>query len=180
MRQLDRKSLSLQRLAAVSACVLGLLGAGKTAQAADVIVPGNTDFPESMSGTADGTLYFSSRQIVFRIGIHLGDVVGSAGAITKLQTSRPLYHSDGLRAFGNKLIMVEGETKGNLDLVTVDGDNANIETIKGGFDGPVSLAQVGDQIYVLDVPLRYLLGPEAKDKKAPPAFKASTVPAPKQ
>ena len=103
-----------------------------------------------------------------------------AGKITKLQTSRPLYHSDGLRAFGNKLIMVEGETKGNLDLVTIDGDNAKIETIKGGFDGPVSLAQVGDQIYVLDVPLRYLLGPEAKDKKAPPPFKASTVPAPKQ
>ena len=25
---------------------------------------------------------------------------GSAGAITKLKTSRPLYHSDGLRAFG--------------------------------------------------------------------------------
>ena len=81
---------------------------------------------------------------------------------------------------GNKLIMVEGETKGNLDLITVDGDNAQIETIKGGFDGPVSLVQVGDQIYVLDVPLRYLLGPEAKEKKAPPPFKASTVPAPKQ
>ena len=65
--------------------------------------------------------------------------------------------------------MVEGETKGNLDLITVAGDNAKIETIKGGFDGPVSLVQVGDQIYVLDVPLRYLLGPEAKEKKAPTA-----------
>ena len=106
---------------------------------------------------------------------------GSAGKITKLQTSRPLYHSDGLRAFGpNKLIMVEGETKGNLDLITIDGDNAKIETIKDGFDGPVSLAQVGDQIYVLDVPLRYLLSQEAKDKKTPPPFEASTVPAPKQ
>ena len=105
---------------------------------------------------------------------------GSAGKITKLETSRPLYHSDGLRAFGDKLLMVEGETKGDLDLITVDGDNAKIETVKDGFDGPVSLAQVGDQIYVLDVPLRYLLGPEAKEKKAPPPFKASTVPAPKQ
>jgi sugar lactone lactonase YvrE len=105
---------------------------------------------------------------------------GSPGKITKLQTSRPLYHSDGLRAFGNKLIMVEGETKGNLDLISVDGDNAKIETIKDGFDGPVSLVQVGDQIYVLDVPLRYLLGQEAKDKKAPPPFKATAVPAPKQ
>ena len=81
----------------------------------------------------------------------------SPGKITKLQTSRPLYHSDGLRAFGNKLIMVEGETKGNLDLVSVDGDNAKIETIKDGFDGPVSLVQVGDTIYVLDAPLRFSL-----------------------
>ena len=60
MRHVDRKSWSLQRLAAVTACVLGLLGAGKSAQAADVVVPGNTDFPESMRGTADGTLFFSS------------------------------------------------------------------------------------------------------------------------
>jgi hypothetical protein len=76
--------------------------------------------------------------------------------------------------------MVEGETKGNLDLITIDGDNTKIETIKGGFDGPVSLVQVGDQIYVLDVPLRYLLGQEAKDKKAPPPFTAFAVKAPPQ
>jgi sugar lactone lactonase YvrE len=106
---------------------------------------------------------------------------GSAGKITKLETSRPLYHSDGLRAFGpNKLLMVEGETKGNLDLITVDGDNAKVETVKSGFDGPVSLVQVGDTVYVLDVPLRYLLGPEAKNKVPPPPFKAIAVPAPKQ
>ena len=129
---------------------------------------------------ADGAIYTNifEGDGLYRIPVNAD---GSAGAITKLQTSRPLYHSDGLRAFGpNKLIMVEGETKGNLDLITVDGDNAKIETIKDGFDGPVSLVQVGDQIYVLDVPLRYLLGPEAQAKKPPPPFKASTVPAPQQ
>jgi len=105
---------------------------------------------------------------------------GSAGKATKLETSRPLYHSDGMKAFGpNQLIQVEGETKGNLDLITIDGDKAKIETIKSGFDGPVGLSQVGDQIYVLDVPLRYLLGPEAKEHKPPPPFKATPVPAPK-
>ena len=84
------------------------------------------------------------------------------------------------QAFGpNQFIQVEGETKGNLDLITIDGDNAKVETIKSGFDGPVGLTQVGDQIYVLDVPLRYLLGQEAKDHKAPPPFKATPVPAPK-
>jgi sugar lactone lactonase YvrE len=100
---------------------------------------------------------------------------GSAGKITKLETSRPLYHSDGLRAFGpDKLIQVEGETKGTLDLITVSGDTANIETIKGGFEGPVSLVQVGDVAYVLDVPLKYLFDPEKK-KQTPPPFKASPV-----
>ena len=129
---------------------------------------------------ADGAIYTNifEGDGIYRVAVNAD---GSAGAITKIQTSRPLYHSDGLRAFGpNKLIMVEGETKGNLDLITVDGDNAKIETIKDGFDGPVSLVQVGDQIYVLDVPLRYLLGPEAQAKKPPPPFKASTVPAPQQ
>jgi sugar lactone lactonase YvrE len=114
---------------------------------------------------------------IYRVAVNAD---GSAGKVTKLETSRPLYHSDGLKAFGpNQLIQVEGETKGNLDLITIDGDNAKVETIKDGFDGPVGLSQVGDQIYVLDVPLRYLLGPEGKAKKAPPPFKATPVPAPK-
>ena len=105
---------------------------------------------------------------------------GSAGPITKLQTSRPLYHSDGLRAFGaNKLLMVEGETKGFLDLITISGDSAKIKTVKSGFEGPVSLAQVGDTVYVLDTPLKYLLDPEAK-KKTPPPFTAFAVKAPQQ
>lgn len=94
---------------------------------------------------------------------------GSAGAITKLRTSRALFHSDGLRAFGrNTLLMVEGETKGTLDLITVSGDDAKVETLKGGFEGPVSLAQVGAVAYVLEVPLRYLLDPASKGKTPPP------------
>jgi sugar lactone lactonase YvrE len=135
---------------------------------------------DGIAQTPDGAIYANlfEGDGLYRVTMNAD---GSAGTITKLQTSRPLYHSDGLRAFGpNKLIQVEGETKGDLDLITVDGDNAKIETIKDGFDGPVSLAQVGDQIYVLDVPLRYLLGPEAKAKKAPPPFKATPVPAPAQ
>jgi sugar lactone lactonase YvrE len=94
---------------------------------------------------------------------------GSAGEITKLETSRPLFHSDGLKPMGaNKLLMVEGETKGNLDLITVNGDKATITTVKGGFKGPVGLSQVGDTVYVLDVPLSYLFDPKLKTEKPPP------------
>jgi hypothetical protein len=48
---------------------------------------------------SDGAIYpniFESDGL-YRIAINAD---GSAGTITKLQTSRPLYHSDGLRAFG--------------------------------------------------------------------------------
>jgi len=142
-------------------------------------VPGKPEL-DGIAILPDGAIYSNifEGDGLYRVAVNPD---GTAGTITKLQTSRPLYHSDGLRAFGpNKLIQVEGETKGNLDLITIDGDNAKIETIKGGFDGPVSLVQVGDQIYVLDVPLRYLLGQEAKDKKTPPPFKAFAVKAPQQ
>ena len=94
---------------------------------------------------------------------------GSAGKITKLHTSRSLYHSDGLRAFGpNTLLMVEGATKGSLDLITVDSDTAKVDTIKGGFAVPVSLAQVNDTVYVLDVSLNYLFDPSKRGEKPPP------------
>ena len=46
--------------------------------------------------------------------------------------------------------------------------SAKVETVKDGFDGPVSLVQVGDVAYVLDDPLRYLFDPELSKKPGPP------------
>ena len=66
------------------------------------------------------------------------------------------------------MIMVEGEKVGTLDLITISGNSAKIETVQGGFDGPVSLVQVGDVAYVLDDPLRYLFDPELSKKPLPP------------
>jgi hypothetical protein len=94
---------------------------------------------------------------------------GSPGSVTKLETSHKLYHSDGMRKFGpHSLIQVEGETVGTVDLITVSGDTAKVETVQGGFDGPVSLVQVGNVAYVLDDPLRYLVNPEFSKKAGPP------------
>jgi hypothetical protein len=100
---------------------------------------------------------------------------GSAGAITKLNTSLPLYHSDGLRPYGgDRLLMVEGEGVGRLDIISVSGDDAKIEVVKSGFLGPVSVTQVGDVAYVMDTPLKYLFDPDYKTK-APPPFTALAV-----
>ena len=123
---------------------------------------------DGIAVTPDGTVYANifEGDGLYRINVNPD---GSAGPITRLRTSRPLYHSDGLRAYGkNQLLMVEGETRGYLDLITIDGDNAKIEILKNGFEGPVSLAQVGHMVYVLDVPLKYLFDPEKKKQKPPP------------
>ena len=56
---LPRFKRALAPLAFASSCAIALALAG-AARAADVVVPGSTDFPESMSASSDGTLYFSS------------------------------------------------------------------------------------------------------------------------
>src|ERR1700734_2450552 len=56
---LPRFKRALAPLAFASSCAIAL-AAGGAARAADVVVPGATDFPESMSASPDGTLYFSS------------------------------------------------------------------------------------------------------------------------
>jgi len=117
---------------------------------------------------ADGNIYTNifEGDGLYRVAIKPD---GSAGAVTKLETSHKLYHSDGLRRFGpHSLLMVEGEKVGTLDLITISGNSARVETVQGGFDGPVSLVQVGQVAYVLDDPLRYLFDPELSKKPGPP------------
>ena len=89
-----------------------------------------------------------------------------AGAITKLETSRKIHHSDGLRRLvPRSSIMVEGEKVGTLDLVGHSGNAAKVETVNG-FDGPVSFVKVGDVVYALEDPSRYLFDSESNKKSA--------------
>ena len=56
---LPRFNRAVASLAFACSCAIAVT-AGGAARAADVVVPGSTDFPESMSASSDGTLYFSS------------------------------------------------------------------------------------------------------------------------
>ena len=60
MTGLHRSRRASAPRAVVGACLIALLGTARPVQAADVTVPGGTDFPESMTASADGTLFFSS------------------------------------------------------------------------------------------------------------------------
>ncbi|MGH6836878.1 MAG: hypothetical protein ACREC9_15385, partial [Methylocella sp.] len=85
---------------------------------------------------------------------------GKAGAVTKLETSRPLKLPDGLRLVsGQSFLMVEGS--GSLDRVTVNGDRVTIDTIKDGLNEPTAVAKVGGTAWVTEGQLSRLFG--AKD-----------------
>jgi sugar lactone lactonase YvrE len=97
---------------------------------------------------------------------------GMPGAVTKLETSRPLKLPDGLRQLsGESFLMVEGS--GSLDRVTVDGDKVTVETLKDGLKEPTAVAKVGGTAWVAEGQLSHLFG--AKDN-GPPHLPFEIVP----
>ncbi|WGR90983.1 hypothetical protein MTX26_10045 [Bradyrhizobium sp. ISRA443] len=121
---------------------------------------------------ADGDLYVTTfiPAKLFRISVK----DGKPGAVTELKPSRPLDHADALRAFGSSFLLIEGN--GKLDKVTINGDQAEIDTIKDGFTGPVSVTQVGDTGWVAEGKLSYIIGPNKGKDPGPFALKPVTLP----
>ena len=99
---------------------------------------------------ADGAVYVNSvgQGTLMRIPVKAD---GSAGAIAKLEPSRPLMGPDGMRAVGNKtMLLVEG---GRLDEVTINGDKADVKVLKEGMTGITAVTLVGDMAYVSEARL---------------------------
>ena len=122
---------------------------------------------------ADGNMYVTTfiPAKLFRVAVK----DGKAGTVTELKPSRPLDHADAMRAFGSGFLLIEGN--GKLDKVTVKGDEAEIDTIKDGFTGPVSVTEVGNTGWVAEGKLSYIIGPDKG--KDPGPFKLTPVTLPK-
>jgi len=120
----------------------------------------------------DGNLYANTYMTgeLFRIEVKSG----SPGRVTKLKTSRPLTHPDGLRPYKGGFIMVEGGR--SLDRVTVDGDSAKVETIAEVTE-PTSVWLTADRVWVSEGYLSYL-DPQKKGQ-LPESFKLRALPLPK-
>ena len=99
------------------------------------------------------------------------------GEVTTLQTSRKITLPDSLRSYGaNRFLMIEGG--GSLDLVTINGQTADVSTIQDGFGGPVSVTQVGGNAWVAEGQLDHLLNPEMKKQQPKLPFRLYSVPLP--
>ena len=95
---------------------------------------------------------------------------GSAGVISKLESSQPLSRPDGMRSVGSRtLLLVEGA--GRLDEVTIAGNRAEIKVLKDGLTGPTAVTLVGETAYVSEARLNLRMSNED-----PGPFRAVGVP----
>ncbi len=143
----------------------------KSANALDVWAndPKTLATADGIALLGDGNVYVNSvgQSTLMRIDL-MKD--GSAGPITKLETSRPLMGPDGMRSVGNKtMLLVEG---GRLDEVTIDGNKAEIKVLKEGMPGITAVTLTGGTAYVSEAKLN-LRGDATKD---PGPFKAFAIP----
>lgn len=86
---------------------------------------------------------------------------GVAGALTALKPSRPLVMPDGLRLAddGKSFWLIEGE---GLSRMTIEGDVAKVELIKGGLVVPTNVVQLGKKLWISEGQNGYLLDPKLK------------------
>jgi sugar lactone lactonase YvrE len=105
---------------------------------------------------------------------------GTAGAATLLALSQPIAGPDGMRTLPDGSIILAENRSGKIDIVNIDGDKANIETIKDGFRfTPTAVTVAGDTAWVLEAKFAYRNDPALKDKDPEP-FGATAVQLPKR
>jgi sugar lactone lactonase YvrE len=98
----------------------------------------------------DGNIYANTyaNARLFRVEMGQG---GKAGRITQLKTTQGFEHPDGMRAYEkNGLLVVEGGNAGRFDIIELNGDNAEVKTVKSGFKQPVSVWEIGNTAWVLE------------------------------
>ena len=110
---------------------------------------------------------------LFRVPIEPG---GAAGAPHEVLVDRPLRFPDGMRSFGSKsVLVVEGGAAGRLSLITLKGVTGKVTTIKAGYaHGPVSVAVLGNDAFVLEGQLYWLFDPEHRHPRLE-IFRATAV-----
>jgi sugar lactone lactonase YvrE len=133
------------------------------AWAADAMLLGTVD---GVALLADGNVYVNSvgQGTLLRIPVKAD---GSAGAIAKLETSKPLTQPDGMRSVGSKtMLLVEGA--GRLDEVTINGDKAEVKVLREGLTGPTAVTVAGGTAYVAEARLNFRNDPKLREQDPGP------------
>ncbi|HEU4627377.1 MAG TPA: hypothetical protein VFS52_21665 [Steroidobacteraceae bacterium] len=103
------------------------------------------------------------------------DAAGKMQGLKELTLSRPIAGPDGFRPIAeNRFLLAEG-TGGRIDEVTIEGDTAQIRTLREGLDGSPGVTRVDGTAYAFEGKIRYLIDPKLKDQD-PGAFVIHAIP----
>jgi sugar lactone lactonase YvrE len=103
---------------------------------------------------------------------------GTSTTVTELKLSQPITKPDGMRTIGKDRLLM-AENSGNMDIVTLGGDSANIQVIKSGLESTPAVTATRGMAWIAEGKLNYRSDPKLKDKDPDP-FKMYAVPLPKK
>jgi sugar lactone lactonase YvrE len=103
---------------------------------------------------------------------------GTSTGVTELKLSQPIDRPDGMRTIGKDRLLM-AENSGNMDIVTVSGNTANIQVIKSGLEATPAVTETRGMAWIAEGKLNYRSDPALKDKDPGP-FKMYAVPLPKK
>jgi sugar lactone lactonase YvrE len=129
---------------------------------------------DGLAFAESGVLYVNivSRGALMRVD---RDAAGKMHGLKELTLSRPISGPDGFRPLaGNRFLLAEG-SGGRIDEVTIDGDTANIRTLREGLDGSPGVTRVDGTAYAFEGKIRFLIDPAMKGKD-PGTFTIHAIP----
>ena len=96
----------------------------------------------------DGTLYINNVFFnkLYRIPV---DATGKPGPPVDIWMDQPVKGPDGMRAANGKLLLAENGS-GQIAVLTINGDKANVTVIKDGLKTPTAVEPAGDTIWIAE------------------------------
>jgi sugar lactone lactonase YvrE len=132
---------------------------------------------DGIAFSANGTMYINNvqRNELWRVALTADP---AAPGLTLLKASREMGGPDGLRPIGgNRFLQAEG-TAGRITLVSIEGDNANIQVLRDGLKSTPSVTLAGDTVYTAEGKIDYLINPQLRGQD-PGEFRAIAIPLPR-
>jgi hypothetical protein len=126
----------------------------------------------------DGALYINNvqRNELWRVTLA---AAGRPARLTLLRASQKMGGPDGLRHIGgNRFLQAEG-TSGRATLVTMKGDEAQIQLLRDGLNSSPGITLIGNTVYVVEGKIQYLFQADLRGKDPGP-FKAIAIALPKR
>lgn len=132
-------------------------------------------------GVLDGIAVVDGRVIVNTLAtgklfaVQIG-ADGKAGQVVELKLSAPLTTPDGMRSWGNGLLVTDGT--GKIQHVVIDGDAATVTPVKDGLEGVVAVTVVGNTGYALEGQLGIMMAAPGTTPPAERPYRAVAFPLP--